>query len=81
MRGKQNILKRVLIQNTGLNLGLVLRKLIGKGTPRRFQGRMGASRAGHGMRVEIQVWLLVIPWLTLIDKNDSVIDWPATMAA
>ena len=84
LRGRQNILKRVLIQNAGLNLGLVMRKLIGKGTPRGFQGRMVASRAAHEMRVEMQVWLFVIPRLNLmnlIDQNDSVSDWPVTLAA
>ena len=84
LRGRQNILKRVLIQNAGLNLGLVMRQLIGKGTPRGFQGRMVASRAANEMRVEMQVWLFVIPRLNLmnlIDQNDSVSDWPVALAA
>jgi transposase len=39
LRGSANILKRVLIQTSGFNLGLVMRRLLGVGTPRGFQGR------------------------------------------
>jgi len=38
LRGRENILKRMLIHASGLNLGLVLRKLTGVGTPRALQG-------------------------------------------
>jgi transposase len=34
LRGRGNILKRLLIQVCGFNLGLVMRKLVGRGTPR-----------------------------------------------
>jgi transposase len=50
LRGRENILKRVLIHASGLNLGLVLRKLTGVGTPRALQGL---------------VRLLFAPWATL----------------
>ena len=50
LRGRENILKRVLIHASGLNLGLVLRKLTGVGTPRALQGL---------------VPLLFAPWATL----------------
>jgi transposase len=40
LRGHTNILKRVLIQAGGFNLGLVMRQLIGLGTPRGLQGRL-----------------------------------------
>ena len=36
--GRENILKRVLIHVGGLNLSLVMRQLLGKGTPRGLQG-------------------------------------------
>jgi transposase len=39
LRGHANILKRVLIHAGGFNLGLVMRHLIGRGTPRGLQGR------------------------------------------
>lgn len=38
LRGRKNILKRVLIQVGGFNLSLVIRQLVGKGTPRSLQG-------------------------------------------
>lgn len=34
LRGHENILKRLLIHTCGFNLGLVMRKLFGKGTPK-----------------------------------------------
>ena len=42
LRGHTNILKRLLIHAGGFNLGLVLRHLIGVGTPRGLQGRVAA---------------------------------------
>jgi transposase len=41
LRGHPNILKRLLIHAGGFNLGLVMRHLIGVGTPRGLQGRLG----------------------------------------
>ena len=40
LRGHTNILKRVLIHAGGFNLGLVMRQLMGLGTPRGLQGRL-----------------------------------------
>src|ERR1700752_1890153 len=37
LRGRENILKRLLIHVAGFNLSLVLRLAIGKGTPRGLQ--------------------------------------------
>jgi transposase len=42
LRGHTNILKRVLIHAGGFNLGLLMRQLLGVGTPRGLQGRFGA---------------------------------------
>jgi len=42
LRGHTNILKRLLIHAGGFNLGLVMRHLIGSGTPRGLQGRVSA---------------------------------------
>ena len=39
LRGHTNILKRLLIHTGGFNLGLLMRQLIGVGTPRGLQGR------------------------------------------
>jgi transposase len=52
LRGHRNILKRVLIHVAGLNLGLVLQKRMGHGTPRGFQGRL--RRLLAFLRVAIQ---------------------------
>ena len=41
LRGHTNILKRLLIHAGGFNLGLIMRQLIGLGTPRGLQGRLG----------------------------------------
>src|SRR6202035_891485 len=40
LRGHTNILKRLLIHAGGFNLGLVMRHLIGSGTPRGLQDRL-----------------------------------------
>ena len=39
LRGREKILKRLLIHMAGLNLGLLMRKVFGVGTPRSLQGR------------------------------------------
>jgi transposase len=39
LRGHQNILKRILLHAAALNLGLLMRTLLGVGTPRSLQGR------------------------------------------
>lgn len=43
LRGHANIRKRLLIHAAGFNLGLVMRQLIGVGTPRGLQGRLIAA--------------------------------------
>ncbi len=40
LRGRVNILKRVLIHTAALNLGLLMRTMLGVGTPRSLQGRI-----------------------------------------
>ena len=44
LRGHQNILKRLLVHASAFNLGVLMRKTFGRGTPRRLQGRR--SRVG-----------------------------------
>jgi transposase len=51
LRGHANIRKRLLIHAGGFNLGLLMRQLIGVGTPRGLQGRLAA---------------VLVPLLTLI---------------
>ena len=44
LRGHPNILKRLLVQVCGVNLGLLMRHLTGVGTPRSLPGpRIGAG--------------------------------------
>jgi transposase len=40
LRGRENILKRLMVHSGAANLGLLMRKLFGKGTPRAWQGRL-----------------------------------------
>ena len=42
LRGHDNILKRVLLQAGAFNLGLLMRHLVGVGTPRGLQGRVAS---------------------------------------
>lgn len=48
LRGKENILKRYLIHVAGFNLGVVMRKLIGVGTPRGLGSLSARLAAGLG---------------------------------
>jgi hypothetical protein len=41
LRGRENILKRQLIHVGAFNLSLILRKLLGAGTPRELKNRAG----------------------------------------
>jgi len=43
LRGHANIRKRLLLHAAGFNLGLLMRQLIGVGTPRGLQGRLNAA--------------------------------------
>jgi transposase len=45
VRGHANILKRLLVHTGAFNLGLLMRTLIGVGTPRGLQGRLAAVLA------------------------------------
>jgi transposase len=45
LRGHTNILKRLLVHIGGFNLGLLMRTLIGVGTPRGLQGRLATHIA------------------------------------
>ena len=49
LRGHPNILKQLLTHTSGFNLGLLMRQLIGVGTPRSLQGpaRRGRDRASR----------------------------------
>ena len=67
LRGHENILKRLLIHVAGFNLSLIMRKLMGRGTARGFQGL--AARV-------FAAWRRVWTWVqTPIDQR-----WPQNWA-
>jgi transposase len=45
LRGHQNILKRLLVHAGAFNLGILMRKMFGRGTPRGLQGRRSGPRS------------------------------------
>lgn len=62
LRGTTNILKRVLIHASGFNLGLVMRRLIGVGTPRSLQGRLAVLNTGVVSVAWVMTWGLTARW-------------------
>lgn len=66
LRGSANILKRALIQVGAFNLGLVMRQLIGKGTPRGLQGQSSERSA---LLEALRFWLMVFP---SVMKSDEI---------
>ena len=55
LRGRENILKRVLIHLGGFNLSLVMRQLLGKGTPRGLQGL-----SADAVLAFLRLWIMVL---------------------
>jgi transposase len=55
LRGRNNVLKRVLIHVGALNLSLVMRKLVGKGTPRGWQGY-----SADAVLAFLRLWMVVL---------------------
>ncbi len=59
LRGHRNILKRLLIHASGFNLGIFMRQVFGRGTPR---GLQGAPSAARGLEIALamlseQLWM------------------------
>jgi transposase len=87
LRGHTNILKRILIHASGFNLGLVMRQLIGIGTPRGLQGRIATVIAtllvllGAGprrfMTIVLQYLLPALLW-DGVGRRARVVDSSAT---
>jgi hypothetical protein len=55
LRGRENILKRVLIHMGGFNLSPVMRQLLGKGTPRGLQGT-----SADALPAFLRLWIAVL---------------------
>ena len=68
LRGHTNILKRLLIHAGGFNLGLVMRHLLGRGTPRGLQDRLATVIATLSSLIgATRHWLAAISaWQPLI---------------
>ena len=74
LRGHGNILKRLLLQVCGLNLGLLMRQLLGVGTPRGLQGR--AYALGDALRLALRrFWGLVSRPAALMPGNWTDPSW------
>ena len=63
LRGRLNILKRVVVQGAAFNLGLVMRKRLGWGKPRQFQGIFPCFFARVRLRiVRICTWTTTLAY-------------------
>ncbi len=81
LRGRENVLKRVLIHMGALNRSLVMRQQFGKGTPRGWQGFSAES-----LLLCLRIWMAVlariasedVSWLTLVPLAEtlSCSTWP-----
>jgi len=71
LRGRSNILKRILIHVAALNLGLLMRSLFGIGTPRSLQGRL------HGCFSRL---LAVLHTVSAITRRISYAQFRCSMA-
>jgi hypothetical protein len=74
LRGRENIAKRYLIHTAAFNLGLILRKLTGFGTPRGWADAGRAAARGlralwNGLVAPLRRWALI----------PAVIDWPTSV--
>ena len=72
LRGHTNILKRVLIHIGGFNLGLLMRQLIGVGTPRGLQGRLSAVLAALLTLIRMRSQPLTRQWCP--DRRFSLLE-------
>ena len=72
LRGHTNIRKRLLIHAGGFNLGLLMRQLIGVGTPRGLQGRVHALVAALLALIESLSELATRYWPTSPLEHRSI---------
>src|SRR5271157_2193735 len=72
LRGRENVLKRVLIHVGALNLSLVMRQQLGKGTPRGLQGLSLESLLRW-----LRLWIAVLMRIAGEDAFESMFMLPA----
>jgi transposase len=71
LRGRENILKRYLVHVAGFNLSLVMRQLLGFGTPRGLAGRLAALFA-RICRLVATIWVgLVISRRQIVHLTEN----------
>jgi transposase len=58
LKGRDNILKRLLVHAGGFNLALILRKLVGVGKPRQLQGAFACIFAWFGLLL-LDAWTAI----------------------
>jgi len=69
LRGRENILKRQLLHVGAFNLSLILRKMLGAGTPRELKNRVRAL-AAHFCRL-LARYRPCWPWIALSAHSDA----------
>ena len=75
LRGHANILKRVLVHLGAFNLGLLMRRLLGVGTPRGLQDRSATCRTWLVTRCALMV-SAIARWLTMDDLTAVTVAVP-----
>jgi transposase len=82
LRGHTNILKRLLIHAGGFNLGLLLRALLGVGTPRGLQDRGGRAVAALLYLVHIvhePLTVRVVSWCSIpVSRHSNCLPSPSS---
>jgi transposase len=68
LRGRENILKRLVVHSGAANLGLLMRKLFGKGTPRGLAGVLSAIISAT--KAPTRLWSA--PQMNLGNLGDSI---------
>jgi len=69
LRGRENILKRLVVHSGAANLGLLMRKIFGKGTPRGLAGALAALI----LAARASTRLLSAPQMLLRKLDDSMV--------
>jgi transposase len=67
LRGRENILKRILIHLGGFNLSLVMRAWLGKGTPRGWQGS-----SADQLLLFLRLWIALLVRYSLDDPPQTL---------
>jgi transposase len=80
LRGHQNILKRLLIHAGGFNLGLLIRTMLGVGTPRGLQGHLAALLGTLGVLSAASRSLIAISVRRLFAVTRGLLVAPTTLA-